>query len=329
MQPVLLWRQPFTISIFHCRIMDTVSSSKISNISQVFYACTGAHYRALDIRQRLFAQDLNANTRPPPSTKTILVPYEENPHFVGRKELLKTLRMRLCDVGSKQYNHRIALHGLGGVGKTQTALAYVYAHKSDYESIYWITGVNQASLFSGFQDIAKSGYVLKGTIDIQPTEVAKTVLSWLSRQDSWLLVIDNLDDFSVVTGFLPPRDSGKHTIITTRNPNFYEIPAGGMEIDVLDPQDATELLIIRSMLPPKVDPEQVQSEANLIVKELGYLALAIEQAAAFIRETSKNIFKFLPSYRADRKKHHIRIPRGNWEYSKAVGTTWMTVNFRY
>ena len=250
------------------------------------------------------------------------MPYEENPHFVGRKELLKTLRMRLSDVGSKQYNHRIALHGLGGVGKTQTALAYVYAHKSDYESIYWITGVNQASLFSGFQTIAKSAYLLKGTIDIQPMEVAKTVLSWLSRQDSWLLVIDNLDDFSIVKGFLPPRDSGKHTIITTRNPNFYEIPAEGMEIDVLDPQDATELLIIRSTLPPKVDSEQVQSEANLIVKELGYLALAIEQAAAFIRETSKNIFKFLPSYRADRKKHHIRIPRGNWEYSKAVGTTW-------
>ena len=128
--------------------------------------------------------------------------------------------------------------------------------------------------------------------------------------------------FQLSNGFLPPRDSGKHTIITTRNPNVYEIPAEGMEINVLDPQDATELLIIRSKLPPKADPEQVQSEANLIVKELGYLALAIEQAAAFIRETSKNIFKFLPSYRADRKKHHVRIPRGNWEYSKAVGTTW-------
>jgi tetratricopeptide (TPR) repeat protein len=278
--------------------------------------------RVLEVRQRLITQELNTNAILAPVVEKFLVPYDENPHFVGRKELLKTLRKKLCEVEQKRYNHRVALYGLGGVGKTQTALAYVYAHKSDYDAIYWITGVNEASLLSGFQEIAKTTGLLKGKAEIQPTEVAKTVLLWLRNQDNWLFVIDNLDDVSVVGGYLPHRNERKHTIITTRNPNFDEIPAEGLEIEVLDSKDATELLIIRSKVGTKGDPQQIEAEAAQIVKELGYLALAIEQAAAFIRETSRDIFKYLPSYRADRRKHHARVPRGNWEYSKAVATTW-------
>ena len=308
--------------------MKPTNLSKVRHINTYFinYLCI------TELRQRLFRQDVapppfvaeNSNTSAvqPIVVDKFLVPYDENPHFVGRKELLKNLRKRLCEVESRQYKHRIALYGLGGVGKTQTALAYVYLHRSDYDAIYWITAVNQASVLSGFQDIARASGLLKTSVDIVPTDVAKTVLSWLRAQDNWLLIIDNLDDYSAVEGFLPHRESGKHTIITTRNPNVYEIPSEGIEVDVLDPQDATELLILRSNVSSKADSAQIQAEAEKIVKELGYLALAIEQAAAFIRETSRNFFRFLPSYRADRKMHHARIPRGHWEYSKAVGTTW-------
>lgn len=268
-----------------------------------------------------------ANAKPPPVScilSRFLVPYDQNPHFVGRTELRKTLREKLVTVGEKQYNHRVALYGLGGVGKTQTALAYVYAHRSDYDAIYWITGVNQASLLSGFQDIAKAGG-LQGTHEMGPTDVAKVVIEWLRSQDNWLLVIDNLDDFDVARQYLPPREVSKHTIITTRNPNFIDIPAEGIEISTLDPKDAIELLLLRSFgpkVPAKFDPDKVQAEAAEVVEKLGYLALAIEQAAAFIRETSKDIFRFLPSYMADRKKHHKRVPRGNWEYPHPVSSTW-------
>src|SRR5271154_1556983 len=215
-----------------------------------------------DFDRLLVSQGLHTTATPVPAEK-FLVPYDENPHFVGREQLLKDIREKLLEVVPQKYNHRVALYGLGGVGKTQTALAYVYAHKSDYDAIYWITGVNQASLLSGFQEIAEGVGLLKGKADIQPTDVAKSVLSWLRTQESWLLVIDNLDDFSAVVGLLPPRDPKKHTLITTRNPNFLEIPAEGMEIGVLDPNDAIELLKIRSKSSPKSDPFKVQAEAAL------------------------------------------------------------------
>jgi len=59
------------------------------------------------------------------------------------------------------------------------------------------------------------------------------------------------------------------------------------------------------------------------VQELGYLALAIEQAAAYIREASKDIFKFLSSYRLNRAMYHSRTSHGNRKYySDSLATAW-------
>jgi hypothetical protein len=43
---------------------------------------------------------------------------------------------------------------MGGVGKTQTVLAYVYWMKTFYNSIFWINAADQATLLDGFQKIA-------------------------------------------------------------------------------------------------------------------------------------------------------------------------------
>src|SRR5271169_3891266 len=121
-----------------------------------------------------------------------LVPYERNPRFTGRETFLQTLKEKLLDQNPKQYSHRIALYGMGGIGKTQTALAYVYHHKTHYEKIYWITAVDQASLLLGYQKIAEI-VGLKNISDSHPVDIAKAVLNWLRRENNWLIVIDNLD----------------------------------------------------------------------------------------------------------------------------------------
>src|SRR5436189_6294716 len=83
------------------------------------------------------------------STDNFLIPFEQNPWFTGRRKFLETLKEKLFDQAPKEHNHRVALYGMGGIGKTQTALEYVYANKDNYDGIYWITAVNQASLLSG------------------------------------------------------------------------------------------------------------------------------------------------------------------------------------
>ena len=252
-----------------------------------------------------------------------MVPYEENEHFTGREKLLAKLCTMLCETTSKQWNHRVALHGLGGVGKTQLALKYVYTHKVDYERVYWISSVNEATLFSGFYEIAERTHCIAVTTDIKPSkDIAKSVISWLNDNESWLLIFDNVDDVTLLDGYLPTRAVGKHTLITTRNQHTENIPAKGLEVGEFDVDEAVDLLLIRAEVEIGEESDG-KAEAREIVKELGYLPLAIEQAAAFIREASRNLSHYLTSYRENRKIHHARQSKANRNYYKeTIDTTW-------
>jgi hypothetical protein len=66
---------------------------------------------------------------------------------------------------------------MGGVGKTQVAIEYVYRHESDYDNVYRISASDQAALLSGFQDVGTRTGCLYAEID--PTATARCVLFWL------------------------------------------------------------------------------------------------------------------------------------------------------
>jgi hypothetical protein len=177
-----------------------------------------------------------------------MIPYDRNPFFVGRDNILIGLRLKLQESKPQwHYNHRVAIFEMGGVGKTQIAIEYVYRHENDYADIYWIPASAQEALLSGFQVIGeKTGCLSPGTDRSKPIKVAKVVYGWLRRQENWLLVIDNLDDVSVVDGLLPAIDTSGHTLITKRNPDATNIPVEGLEIPILGENDSIELLLRRS-----------------------------------------------------------------------------------
>jgi len=151
----------------------------------------------------------------------------------------------LCSSKEYQHNHRVALYGLGGVGKTQTALKYIYWKKEYYRSIFWISAVNQATLLSEFQKIMA---LIQPNISMpdSPDQTVEHVMAWLEQQSSWLIVIDNLDDINVIDGFLPVNSNRKHTLITTRNPSAENIPAQGLEVDLMSSSEASMFFLIRA-----------------------------------------------------------------------------------
>ena len=229
-----------------------------------------------------------------------MVPYSRNHHFTGRDDLLSELEEKLKDAKPKRFNHRVAIYGLGGVGKTQIAIEYTYRYDKVYNSIFWLSAADQTALLSGFEAIATSTGCAP-TLNQTPDAIARAVLTWLRQQREWLLVIDNLDDVSVAEGYLPSIDANGHLIITTRNPDYLQFPAEGIEIPVLPKDEAIDLLCLRSNI-QKVEPSASDYEhISSIVDELGCHALAMEQAAAFIRSSSMEISKFLPVYKASRK----------------------------
>jgi tetratricopeptide (TPR) repeat protein len=253
-----------------------------------------------------------------------MMPYDQNEQFMGRQNLLQMLRTMLSETVEKQWNHRVALYGMGGIGKTQTAIAYVYANRKFYDQIFWISGATADSLLSGFMEIATGTQCCPVRPDSDPQTIAKLVLAWLREQSNWLVVIDNLDDLTVAKDYLPERGPDKHTLITTRNPNANGIPARGLEVPLPDLAESVEMLCLLS----DMTVESNLAEAESLVKELGYLPLAIDQAASYVSAVTRSFSIFLALYHKRRADLHKWLPDGNRQYSYSIATTW-SVSFDF
>jgi len=209
---------------------------------------------------------------------------------------------------------------MGGVGKTQCAIEYVYTSRSDYDRIYWVTAVDQNSVISGYQRIAQA-VALPGWRLASTSEIAQLMISWLNQEKSWLLVIDNLDDIKVIEGLLPENGRKKHTLITTKNPNASGIPAEGLEVPLLDTADSIDLLSSLSNI--EIIPGSPESlQAYEVVKNLGCLPLGIEEVAAYVREVAGDFSTFLDDYHRNHEDVHEWVPQGYRPYDHSVATTW-------
>ena len=262
-----------------------------------------------------------------------MVPYERNQVFTGRDIFLKNLCDKFHTKNSAcRYYGRIALFGMGGIGKTQLALEFSYLSRRSYNRIYWISAVNQDALFDGYKRIAERAKIPL-VPDSKPIVIAEQVLSWLKSIENWLLIVDNLDDIDVLSTqnlgepnlisiLLPESGPGRHTLITTRNPNADHIPAQSLELLLFDESDSVALLSSLAGLTSPPNPEENES-LHRIAKELGNLPLAISQAAAYIKQVLGSFHRYLKLYAESRKRVNAWIPRGPRPYLHSVATTWI------
>jgi hypothetical protein len=68
-----------------------------------------------------------------------MIPYCQNERFFGREAILDRLSEALDPARLPKRQRKFALYGLGGCGKTQIALEYVYRHYDQYENILWVS----------------------------------------------------------------------------------------------------------------------------------------------------------------------------------------------
>jgi hypothetical protein len=142
---------------------------------------------------------------------------------------------------------------------------------------------------SSFQDIARESGTGNTTQD---------ALRWFSQQrKEWLLLFDNADDPNVnLRKLFPPCNHG-NVIITTRNEACrFHAPHSNHHVSGMDPDEAVNLLLTSSMVEPS---QENCSLAYTIVKELGYLALAIAQVGAYISH-SCSLTEYLSIYNENR-----------------------------
>ncbi|KAJ5651965.1 hypothetical protein N7507_009391 [Penicillium longicatenatum] len=119
------------------------------------------------------------------------VPFPRDPDFIPRDTLLNQLHNKYLAPGA-----RIALVGLGGVGKSQLAIEYTYRIR--YESpgtwIFWVHASNEARFEQSFRDIADE-LKLPGRRD-SGVNVFQLMENWMREEKNgrWICVIDNVDD---------------------------------------------------------------------------------------------------------------------------------------
>ena len=139
------------------------------------------------------------------------------------------------------------------------------------------------------------------------TKVVAAVRRWLGREPGYLLILDNADDPALVKPYLPPDPRG-HVLLTSRAHNFDVLGIRKpIRLPVLPPDKALEFLGKRTGREGPLDPAE-QDAARTLAAELGYLPLALEQAAAYMVEHEEAFAVYLAAYHALRLKLPWRGP---------------------
>jgi TIR domain/Tetratricopeptide repeat/NB-ARC domain len=208
--------------------------------------------------------------RPAGSLPAVWNPVRRNLEFTGRDDLLELLHDTLAGGSPVAVQ---ALHGMGGVGKTQLALEYTHRFAGEYEVVWWIPAEQVELIGDHLATLAhKLRLVPAGTVTPDAVEVLR---DHLRQAPHWLLVFDNAEDPDRLTPWLP--DGPGHTLITSRNPHWTGV-AAAVDVDVFSRAESVALL--RTRLPRLSD-----TDADRLAAELGDLPLAVGQAADLLGKT--------------------------------------------
>ncbi|WP_261561454.1 FxSxx-COOH system tetratricopeptide repeat protein [Frankia tisae] len=204
-----------------------------------------------------------------------------NPAFVGRENMLAHIRDRFVGNDGAP-THAQVLQGLGGVGKTQLAVEYVYRFGASYDLVCWVGCDQPALVRSGLAGLAR-----ELRLPVRPGhEPIDDVLNSLRRgapYRRWLLVLDSADSPDEIIPLVPHGPG--HVLITSRNQR-WQGRQERVEIGVFSRDESIALLRRRA-------PTLTAEVAAQLAEALGDLPLALEHAGAWHAETGMSAESYL------------------------------------
>ena len=233
-----------------------------------------------------------------------------NPYFVGRSAELQALNHTLRQPGS--IGVVTAVHGLGGLGKTELTVQYAHAYRDTYSGGVWALRAEGRSdilaLAATLADEPEFGFTPTPEIANDPKQLGRAVLAELLRRTrpseitadgarlergDVLVIFDNVSDpalFAEPQVALLPKDPHLRFVATSRlgEPDFPSARGclGFLQLNELSDEEG--LTLIRDHQPVRAhgqrgfDGDAQEQAARELVRELGGFTLAIEQAAIYL-----------------------------------------------
>ncbi|RYP22100.1 hypothetical protein DL765_001859 [Monosporascus sp. GIB2] len=258
-----------------------------------------------------------------PSRDIFSLPLDTNRNYVHRESLENKLEILLPDKTGFQRGSRAALHGLGGAGKTQLALRFAETYRNYFSAVFWVNGMSQTHLLVGFSQIAQYVGLGDGEHSIGSVKLA---VDWMVRNEGWLLIVDNVNDEETLDhlhrNFL--RGGMRGSILITSRTHSVKLQYEVIEVGDMEAKEAKSLLHGITGIDLDEDPVALK-----LLGSLGYLALAIDQAASYIKVTEISIAEYYELFVKSRPRYLAMYPstQYNIEHKENVLTTW-NISFR-
>lgn len=229
------------------------------------------------------------------------VPVRRNPLFTGREEILTHLHSLLHPSKTVALTQVLALSGLGGIGKTQTAIEYAYRHREDYSAVLWVKADTPEVLTSDFAALARTLHLAEQDEQDQ-YRALQAVRRWLMTHSGWLLILDNVEDVAMFNEL--PSTEGGCVLLTTRSQVTGPFTRS-LDLERMTPEEGAIFLLRRAKLvEPQAPIEQAcqenQDAAKAISRLLDGLPLALDQAGAYIEETGCSLWGYVECYQTQR-----------------------------
>ncbi|QRV76327.1 hypothetical protein RhiJN_04342 [Ceratobasidium sp. AG-Ba] len=233
--------------------------------------------------------------------------------FTGRDSELAQMEKSLLE--SSKGRWVFVLYGPGGAGKTQLAFQFVQVHKKRYKDVFYIDASSSATIEADLKSIA-----LAKKAGSDPNDA----LIWLAENGAQsLLVYNNADDTKLDLSRYFPACVQVNILVTTRNHRNTALACdieSQLHISDMLEKDARKLLAKTAGI-----SENLDSAAENLLKELGYFALAIVQAGAYIRINSCTVSRYFQMYSDSRgqllEEYAQLVPKLD-DYKLTVYATW-------
>ncbi len=314
------------------RTLASGNNVDLQNAYVEFLKADGVHYGPfsnIDQLARAALKDLPEVAKEPivgsqTAAKPIVLPYPSiGDLFKGREDFMRRLHESLTRArGGRTAIVSEALYGLGGIGKTRAAVEYAWAHADEHTALLFAVAETPEALRRNLAALA--GALLPRLDTTDDAARLAAVLDWFKANPGWFLILDNVDSkqaLAEVERLLSGFTSG-HVVVTSRLADF----SGNfqpLELDVLAVEDAAAFLLARTEGRRRAAPDDA-AKAREVAQELGQLALALEQAAAFLAKRRLTFAQYLERWRSQRDEVLAWFDATVTGYPRAVAVTWQT-----